>query len=42
MLNEGNQIHSFILCTVSTSVNQFYYGVGTVIRYGSGCAKVCY
>jgi hypothetical protein len=41
MLNEGNQIHNFILY-VRTSVISFYYGSGsgfgsgTVINYGSG------
>jgi hypothetical protein len=35
MLNEGNQSNTQFY-TVSTFVISFYYGSGTVIKYGSG------
>jgi hypothetical protein len=42
MLNEGNQIHNFILCLfVRTFVILFYYGSGSdfLTSYGSGSTR---
>jgi hypothetical protein len=41
MLNEGNQIHNFILCVCErTFVIPFYSGSVTIINYGSGSGSL--